>query len=222
MINCTNLKKIYNSKGVEYLALNDITLNIEKGSFCVLQGPSGSGKTTLLNMLGCIDLPTSGQIVFDDVDTKTLRDSELSRLRGEKIGFIFQSFNLISVLSAYENVKYPLVINKRDKQSHAYIKELFNILEIWELRNKRPEQLSGGQQQRVAIARALVMNPALVLADEPTANLDSKTGKIIVELMHKIYKDKQTTFIISTHDPNIAAYADRLIKIKDGKIKEEK
>ncbi len=200
-------------------ALKGVDLRVEKGEFICIAGPSGSGKTTLLNLIGCLDKPTSGKVFLDEDDVERLNDNQLSRLRAERIGFIFQSFNLIPVLSALENTEYPLLLKGVARQSRK--KKVLAMLEEVELANfagHRPDQLSGGQRQRVAIARALVTDPEIILADEPTANLDSKTGETIVELMKKINEEMNSTFIFSTHDSMVMKYAHRLIHLQDGRI----
>jgi putative ABC transport system ATP-binding protein len=200
-------------------ALRGIDLQVEKGEFICIAGPSGSGKTTLLNLIGCLDKPTSGKVFLDGDDVERLSDNKLSRLRAERIGFIFQSFNLIPVLSAFENIEYPLLLKGVPRGSRK--KKVLSMLEEVELADftrHRPNQLSGGQRQRVAIARALVTDPEMVLADEPTANLDSKTGEAIVDLMRKINQEMKATFIFSTHDSMVMKHAHRMIRLKDGRI----
>ena len=200
-------------------ALGGIDLEVEKGEFICIAGPSGSGKTTLLNLIGCLDKPTSGKVFLDGDDVERLSDNKLSRLRAERIGFIFQSFNLIPVLSAFENIEYPLLLKGVPRGSRK--KKVLSMLEEVELADftrHRPNQLSGGQRQRVAIARALVTDPEMVLADEPTANLDSKTGEAIVDLMRKINQEMKSTFIFSTHDSMVMKYAHRMIRLQDGRI----
>ena len=200
-------------------ALGGIDLEVEKGEFICIAGPSGSGKTTLLNLIGCLDKPTSGKVFLDGDDVERLSDNKLSRLRAERIGFIFQSFNLIPVLSAFENIEYPLLLKGVPRGSRK--KKVLSMLEEVELADftrHRPNQLSGGQRQRVAIARALVTDPEMVLADEPTANLDSKTGEAIVDLMRKINQEMKATFIFSTHDSMVMKHAHRMIRLKDGRI----
>jgi len=200
-------------------ALGGIDLEVEKGEFICIAGPSGSGKTTLLNLIGCLDRPSSGKVFLDGDDVERLSDNKLSRLRAERIGFIFQSFNLIPVLSAFENIEYPLLLKGVPRGSRK--KKVLAMLEEVELANftrHRPNQLSGGQRQRVAIARALVTDPEMVLADEPTANLDSKTGEAIVDLMRKINQETKATFIFSTHDSMVMKYAHRMIRLQDGRI----
>jgi putative ABC transport system ATP-binding protein len=200
-------------------ALRGIDLQAEKGEFICIAGPSGSGKTTLLNLIGCLDRPSSGKVFLDGDDVERLSDNKLSRLRAERIGFIFQSFNLIPVLSAFENIEYPLLLKgvprgSRKKKVLAMLEEV----ELADFTRHRPNQLSGGQRQRVAIARALVTDPEMVLADEPTANLDSKTGEAIVDLMRKINQEMKATFIFSTHDSMVMKHAHRMIRLKDGRI----
>ena len=200
-------------------ALGGIDLQVEKGEFICIAGPSGSGKTTLLNLIGCLDKPTSGKVFLDGDDVERLSDNKLSRLRAERIGFIFQAFNLIPVLSAFENIEYPLLLKgvprgSRKKKVLAMLEEV----ELADFTRHRPNQLSGGQRQRVAIARALVTDPEMVLADEPTANLDSKTGEAIVDLMRKINQEMKATFIFSTHDSMVMKHAHRMIRLKDGRI----
>ena len=200
-------------------ALGGIDLEVEKGEFICIAGPSGSGKTTLLNLIGCLDKPSSGKVFLDGDDVERLSDNKLSRLRAERIGFIFQAFNLIPVLSAFENIEYPLLLKGVPRGSRK--KKVLAMLEEVELADfirHRPNQLSGGQRQRVAIARALVTDPEMVLADEPTANLDSKTGEAIVDLMRKINQETKSTFIFSTHDSMVMKYAHRMIRLQDGRI----
>lgn len=202
-------------------ALNDITLAIEPGVFLAISGPSGSGKTTLLNLIGCIDRPSSGDIYINEQNVSHKSPNELADLRARSIGFIFQTFNLLPVLSAAENVEYPLLRRKdlsaADRKRR--VEYFLGIVGLGQYANNRPNQLSGGQRQRVAIARALAVKPAIVLADEPTANLDKTTGIEILKLMKKINEHLGTTFIFSTHDQKVIDHANRLIKIEDGSIK---
>jgi len=200
-------------------ALGGIDLEVEKGEFICIAGPSGSGKTTLLNLIGCLDKPTSGKVFLDGDDVERLNDNKLSRLRAERIGFIFQSFNLIPVLSAFENIEYPLLLKGVPRGSRKEkVLAMLEEVELADFTRHRPNQLSGGQRQRVAIARALVTDPEMVLADEPTANLDSKTGEAIVDLMRKINQEMKSTFIFSTHDSMVMKYAHRMIRLQDGRI----
>jgi putative ABC transport system ATP-binding protein len=201
-------------------ALRGVDLEIEKGEFLAVAGPSGSGKSTMLNMFGCIDLPTSGTVRIDGTDVAGLDDRELTRYRREKIGFIFQSFNLIPVLDVYENIEFPLLLKKSlsKKEREKIVMRFVEEVGLSDRLRNKPTELSGGQRQRVAIARALVTNPLIILADEPTANLDSETGTKIVELMRQINEIEKTTFIFSTHDAHIMREARRLVKILDGRI----
>ena len=201
-------------------ALKDITLSFEPGVFLAIAGPSGSGKTTLLNLIGCIDTPSSGKIYINDQDVSGRTPDQLADLRNRTIGFIFQTFNLLPVLSAAENVEYPLLqrsdVSRQERQKRvAYF---LDIVGLSKYVHHRPNQLSGGQRQRVAIARALAIRPSIVLADEPTANLDHKTGEEILNLMKQINRSFKTTFIFSTHDKRVIAKADRLVRIDDGEI----
>lgn len=201
-------------------ALKDITLSFEPGVFLAIAGPSGSGKTTLLNLIGCIDTPTSGKIYINDIDVSGKTPDQLADLRNRTIGFIFQTFNLLPVLSAAENVEYPL-LQRKDVSAEERKKRVDYFLDIVGLSKfaeHRPNQLSGGQRQRVAIARALAILPSIVLADEPTANLDHKTGEEILSLMKEINRAFNTTFIFSTHDKCVISKADRLVRVEDGEI----
>ncbi|MDN5936157.1 MAG: ABC transporter ATP-binding protein [Nitrosospira sp.] len=204
-------------------ALRDITLNIEDGAFLAIAGPSGSGKSTLLNLIGCIDTPSRGKIFINGQDISGQTPDELSDLRARTIGFIFQTFNLLPVLSAEENVEYPLLQFKelRATERRNRIAKYLGIVGLSKFASPRPNQLSGGQRQRVAIARALATQPKIVLADEPTANLDHKTGEGILQLMKDINGNFRTTFIFSTHDWRVMAMADRLVRIEDGQIASE-
>jgi putative ABC transport system ATP-binding protein len=202
-------------------ALQDINLNIEPGVFLAIAGPSGSGKSTLLNLIGCIDTSTSGRIFIDDQDVSGKTADELADLRARTIGFVFQTFNLLPVLTAQENVEYPL-LQLRELDAGERKRRVAHFLDIVQLKKyarHRPNQLSGGQRQRVAIARALATYPKIVLADEPTANLDHKTGEGILALMKDINVSFKTTFIFSTHDKKVMAKADRLVRIEDGRIR---
>ena len=201
-------------------ALKDITLSFDPGVFLAIAGPSGSGKTTLLNLIGCIDTPTSGKIYINDTDVSGKTPDQLADLRNKTIGFIFQTFNLLPVLTAAENVEYPLLQRKdvtaeERKKRIAYFLDIVGLSKFAE---HRPNQLSGGQRQRVAIARALAILPSIVLADEPTANLDHKTGEEILNLMKQINRAFNTTFIFSTHDKRVISKADRLVRVEDGEV----
>jgi putative ABC transport system ATP-binding protein len=201
-------------------ALRETSLEVEEGEFLAIAGPSGSGKSTLLNLIGCIDMPSAGHILIDGEDVAGKTPDELADLRARKIGFVFQTFNLLPVLSAAENVEYPLLQFRFDKsRRRARVRRYLELVGVGGYADHRPNQLSGGQRQRVAIARALIARPAIVLADEPTANLDHKTGTSILELMQAINRDKGTTFIFSTHDPKIIDMADRVVRIEDGEVR---
>jgi putative ABC transport system ATP-binding protein len=204
-------------------ALRGIDLTIEEGDLMTIMGPSGSGKTTLLNVIGCIDQATKGSVRVHGDEVTKLNDRQVTDLRLHRIGFIFQTFNLIPVLSALENVEFPLLLLKKDSRSaiRAKAEALIEKVGIREFMHHKPAELSGGQRQRVAIARALVTNPDIVLADEPTANLDSVTGAQILELMKEMNAREKTTFIFSTHDHNVLKYARTAVQIKDGRIAEK-
>lgn len=211
-------KEYYLGKALIH-ALQGVDLKIKEGEFLAIAGPSGSGKTTLLNLIGCIDLPTSGNIRIDDIDIHGLSSDQLAELRAAKIGFIFQTFNLIPVLSAFENVEYPLLRRKIKKNERK--ERVMNALKSVSLdtfARHRPDELSGGQRQRVAIARALVSEPKIILADEPTANLDHQTGAAVLEVMKRINEEQGTIFIFSTHDPKVMSLANRIVQLMDGKI----
>ena len=224
IISLTNVTKQYILGKTVVSAVNDVTFCLEQGDFVSIIGPSGSGKTTILNMLGCIDVPTSGILEVNGLDISTLNDKQLTELRRDTIGFIFQSFNLLPVLNVYENIAFPLNLSgkkysKEEKQQQSdYINHLIDSVGLEKWKSHKPNELSGGQRQRVAIARALVTKPLIVLADEPTANLDSKIGAEIISLMKNINKEFGTTFIFSTHDEAIFSNADHVIQLKDGLV----
>ena len=216
--------KIYHLGKTEVPALKGIGLSIKEGDFATIAGPSGSGKSTLLNLIGCIDVPSSGTVRVAGHDTSTLNDRRITRLRHRTIGFIFQSFNLMPVLNVFENVEFPLLLGGKTPpkaERREYTNYLIEQVGLSEWRRHRPSELSGGQRQRVAIARALVTRPQIVLADEPTANLDSKTGTAIIELMKEINTELATTFIFSTHDPSIVEIADHIVHLHDGEVTDE-
>jgi len=219
-LNLKEIKKVYQKGSVSVEALRGINLEIEKGEFLSIMGPSGSGKTTLLNIIGCLDLPTKGEVIYDGMALKNLKEDELSEYRKKNIGFIFQSYNLIPVLTVKENIELPLVVEKKlsPAEREKRIMELIEAVGLKGMENRYPRELSGGQEQRVAIARALVKKPLLVLADEPTANLDSVTAEEIIEIMKRMNEIEKTTFIFSTHDPRVEKHAKRLIILKDGQI----
>jgi len=220
VVRIEHLSKHYRLDSQLVTALKDINLNIEEGVFLAIAGPSGSGKSTLLNLIGCIDTPTSGRLWIDGEDVAKRTPDQLAGLRARAIGFIFQTFNLFPVLTAAENVEYPL-LKRTDigaaERSERVLRYL-SLVGLGEFAKHRPNQLSGGQRQRVAIARALVIHPRIVLADEPTANLDHKTGKQILRLMRKINRQTRTTFVFSTHDQKVLDMADRRVDLEDGEI----
>ena len=214
-----HVAKTHMLDNVAVQALKDITVDIPRGKFNVFIGESGSGKSTLLNLIGCIDVPTSGSIEVCGQNTKLLNDDQLSDFRARHIGFIFQTFNLLPVLSAYENVEYPLLLRKTpDRERHELVMETLGKVGLIDHRNKFPNELSGGQRQRVAIARALINKPELILADEPTANLDHKNSVEILDLMLNIQNSDKSTFIFSTHDVKISHNVENLFMIMDGAI----
>jgi putative ABC transport system ATP-binding protein len=214
-----NISKVYRVGTTFVPALRGVSLSVQRGDFAVIAGPSGSGKTTLLNLLGSIDFPTSGNIYISGQDVCAYSDDELSRYRARKVGFIFQNFNLIPVLSAYENVEYPLRLNRISKKELVLrTLEMLEAVGLTGQLKQRPSELSGGQQQRVAIARALINRPELVLADEPTASLDSETGAVIIDLMRRMKDCFNATFVISTHDPMVVEHAEQHFYLKDGRL----
>jgi putative ABC transport system ATP-binding protein len=219
VIEIKGVNKIYNSSEVKVHAVNDVTLDFLEGEFAAIVGPSGSGKTTLLNLLGGLDLPSSGNIIIDGVDLSKLKPSKLIDFRMRNIGFVFQSYNLIPVLTAKENVEFIMSLQKwakDDRENRSY--ELLKAVGLGDRVNSRPAKLSGGQQQRVAVARALASRPKFVLADEPTANLDSKAATTLLEIMEKLNQEEKITFIFSTHDPRVVKMAHRVITLEDGKV----
>lgn len=219
MINITDVKKTYELGKTQVQALRGVSLKINKGDMVCIMGPSGSGKSTLMNLAGCLDLPDEGKIEIDGVNIVELSKKKLAELRANKIGFIFQAFNLIPVINVYENIEFPLLIKKEkisEKEKKERILKIIEEVQLDKYIKHRPDELSGGQRQRVAIARALVTQPEIVFADEPTANLDSNTGKTILELMRKLNVEEKTTFVFATHDPSITQYANQLYTLKDG------
>jgi putative ABC transport system ATP-binding protein len=221
IIELSNVWKTYQMEDIKVQALKGIDLKINKEEFTAIMGPSGSGKSTLLHMVGVLDRPTSGKIYLDGTDISKLNDSELARLRGEKIGFVFQFFNLYPTLTARENIELPMLILERDKKDREI--KAAKLLKRVGLENRAehlPSQLSGGERQRIAIARALANDPPLILADEPTGNLDTKAGSEIMKFLNKLQEDEKVTVVMVTHEPDIAKYAERVIYLKDGKIAE--
>jgi putative ABC transport system ATP-binding protein len=221
VIQTKNLYKIYHEgKANEVRAVNGVTLAIEKGEFTAIVGPSGSGKTTLLNIIGGLDSPTSGEVLIEDVEIGKLSENELINFRLNNIGFVFQAYNLIPVLNAKENVGFIMLLqNKSEKEKDERVKSLLQAVGLEKEMEKRPNQMSGGQQQRVAVARALASKPKFVLADEPTANLDSKSTADLLDIMENLNKEEGITFIFSTHDQRVIDRAHRVITLEDGRIK---
>jgi len=214
-----NVQRIYKIGGVETLALRGVNLSVESGEFTALVGPSGSGKTTLLQLIGCLDQPNSGQVYINGKDVSKLSRSQRADVRRESIGFVFQFFALIPTLTAYENVEMPLLmngVNNNERQSR--VRQLLDAVDLGKWSGHRPDQLSGGQQQRVAIARALATRPSLILADEPTANLDTPNGKQVMDIMARLNRETGVTFVFATHDTRVIDYARRIVTLRDGQI----
>lgn len=223
IIEINDLVKIYNNTAVEVTAVNHVNLQFEKGEFTAIVGPSGSGKTTLLNILGGLDAPTSGKITIDQVNISGMSQKKLTEFRLNNIGFVFQAYNLIPVLTAKENVSFIMELQgKLQKEVEKRTTEILQNVGLGDRLNSRPNQLSGGQQQRVAVARALASKPKFILADEPTANLDSKTTENLLDMMEEMNKKENITFIFSTHDQRVVNKARRVIVLEDGKIVEDK
>jgi len=216
IIHLEDVWKVYQVGDVQIAALRGITLSIRIGEFVAITGPSGSGKSTMMNMVGALDIPTKGAIYLDGKDISKLHESDLAEIRGKKIGFVFQQFNLIPSMTALENVMLPLEFQNRDDAKEKAIRAL-ELVGLRDRMNHRPRELSGGQQQRVAIARALANDPEVILADEPTGNLDSKTGKEIMLMLEDLHKQGRTIILI-THDLNLANFGERIVKLADGKI----
>lgn len=218
VISLINVSKVFKQGDAETAALDNITLNIMSGEFVAIMGPSGSGKSTLMNIIGLLDSPTSGEYSLDGETVKNRRDKALAQLRSKKIGFVFQSFNLLNRLSAAQNIELAMIYaGTKGKERHFRALELLELVGLKDRASYRPNQLSGGQSQRVAIARALANNPSLILADEPTGNLDSKSSKAIMKILHQLHRNG-STIVMVTHNPDLAAGADRIITIKDGKV----
>jgi putative ABC transport system ATP-binding protein len=219
IIETKSLSKIYRENGNEVIAIDDLNISFEQGEFTAVVGPSGSGKTTFLNMVGGIDTPSLGEILIDQINVGALKSSQLIDFRMKNIGFVFQSYNLIPVLTAKENVEFIMFLQNRPKEERSKRSaELLNAVGLGDRMNSRPAKLSGGQQQRVAVARALASRPKFILADEPTANLDSKSAETLLEIMEKLNHDENITFIFSTHDPRVVKKARRVITLVDGKV----
>ena len=217
IVEVSNVRKSYILGDMEVPVLSNINLDIKKGEFIAIVGPSGSGKSTLMNLIGCLDRPTEGQVFINGRNLHGMSDEELARLRGLEIGFVFQTFNLVPRLTAFENVLLPTFANSRSMDPQKRAKELLSLMGLQDRMHHRPGELSGGQSQRVSIARALINDPSILLADEPTGNLDSKTGSEILRIFMDLNKEGRTVVIV-THDPEIAKYADRVVLVKDGII----
>ena len=218
VVQAERIEKTYQLGGINIPVLFDVNISIKKKDFVALMGSSGSGKSTLLNLIGCLDRPTSGKIFIDGIETSGLSDNDLAKIRGKKIGFIFQNFNLVSRLNALRNVELPMIYQEIPKtERNRRAKDLLTQVGLDDRLMHRPTELSGGERQRIAIARALANDPAIILADEPTGNLDTKTSQQIMDIFKKLH-DQGRTLIIVTHDPLIGAFADRIIKIVDGRI----
>ncbi len=218
LIKTEDIIKIYKMGKVDVWALRGVSIEVEEQEFVAVMGPSGSGKSTLMHILGCLDKPTKGRYFLDGIEISTLSEDELAEIRKNKVGFVFQTFNLLPRLRAWENVALPLIykgFSEKEQRKKAY--EMLNVVGLLDRKNHRPTELSGGEAQRVAIARALVNNPRIILADEPTGNLDSKTGKEIMKIFKELNKQKRTIIVV-THDPEIAKNAERIVKIRDGEI----
>ncbi len=221
-VRTTNLWKIYPQEPDPVEAVRDISIKVETGDFVAMAGPSGSGKTTMLNMIGGLTRPSQGQISIGDQEITEMSDKDLAQLRLERIGFVFQSYNLLPVLTALENAEFTLLLSGIPKdERRKRVLELFNKIGLSGLEDRKPGKLSGGQQQRVAVARAVVANPALILADEPTANLDSKASADLLDVMERLNQDHGTTFLFSTHDPRVMERSRRLITLVDGQIESD-
>ena len=221
VIETRNLKKIYQMGEVEVRALDGIDIQIERGSIISIMGPSGSGKSTLMNLLGCLDRPTEGEYILDGVNVANMKDDQLAEVRNRKVGFVFQSFNLLPRQSSIANVEFPLRYAGASKDRRDKAAQALQAVGLADRMTHKPTELSGGQQQRVAIARALVNNPAIIMADEPTGNLDSKSGKEIMDLILNLNKTQKTTIIIVTHDLSVAEQTQRIIRLRDGKVLDE-
>ncbi|MBO8180650.1 MAG: ABC transporter ATP-binding protein [Archaeoglobus sp.] len=222
VVELVDVYKIYKTEYYEVKALECVNMAVKEGEFVAIMGPSGSGKSTLLNIIGCLDKPTRGEVIINGVETSILSDRELTELRRDTIGFIFQQYNLIPTLTALENVELPMVfrgLSKAEREARA--RELLKIVGIEELANRMPREMSGGQQQRVAIARALANNPSILLCDEPTGNLDTRSGRQIMDILKKLNEEERVTVVLVTHDPSLADYVDRVVRIRDGKVVED-
>ncbi len=219
IIELKNVSKTYRMGEVNVSALKGDSLDVKKGEFLAIAGPSGSGKSTMMNLVGCLDLTSEGEIFLDEKNIETLKESSLAQIRGQKIGFVFQQFNLIPTLNALENVMLPMEFQDADdSKAKKKAMELLKMVGLADRMHHLPTQLSGGQMQRVAIARALAVNPEIILADEPTGNLDSKTGQFIIDFITRIHREDSKTIIMVTHDLNLTKHADRIVYMKDGQV----
>jgi len=222
IIELQKVTKIYKLDEVEVVGVKDVDLKIKKGEFVCIMGPSGSGKSTLLHLIGCLDKPTYGKIFIDGIDISKMSEDELAEIRKNKIGFVFQFFNLYPTLNALENVELPMIIAEKDKEyRRKRAMELLKIVGMEKFKDHFPSELSGGQRQKIAIARALANDPPIILADEPTGNLDSKSGKEVMEIFKKLHEEGKTIVVV-THNKEVAKYSERIIYLKDGKIINEK
>jgi putative ABC transport system ATP-binding protein len=219
VVSLSHVSKIYHQGSTEVPALRDVSLNVARGEFTAISGPSGSGKTTALNLIGALDRPTSGEISVDGQTLSRLSKTKLSHLRRDRIGFVFQAYNLVPVLTAYENAEMVMALQGQSEgKRKERVMQLLDAVGLKGMEHRRPTQLSGGQQQRVAIARAIASEPAIILADEPTANVDSETAEKLLDLMQRLNEEHGATFLFSTHDPRVMARAKRLVKMLDGRI----
>jgi putative ABC transport system ATP-binding protein len=220
MIDIRDIKKVYKTGTISFEALKGVFLKVEKGEFISIMGPSGSGKSTLMNIIGCLDTPTGGSYYLEGRDVSGLTFDQLSEVRNQKVGFVFQSFNLLPYATTYENVELPMLYNgKKASERKERVKGVLDMVGLYDWRKHRPTELSGGQQQRVAIARSLAMDPPILLADEPTGNLDSKSGEEILKLFSSLWEGGRTILMV-THDTNIAAYSQRTVHLLDGRVEE--
>jgi len=222
VVTCSSLKKTYRDDGVPVHALKGVDLELRRGDFACIAGPSGSGKTTLLNLLGGLDLPTEGRVFVEGTEVSSMSKTDRADLRLRRIGFVFQAFNLLPVLTSAENVEYVLLLQETPKQERRRrVREILEALDMGEYLDRMPGELSGGQQQRVAVARALAARPAIVLLDEPTASLDSETGSRLMDYLERMNSEEEHTFLFCSHDPMVIERAHRLIRLKDGRVESD-